>query len=159
MNIFILDADPELCARYHFDTHVVKMNVEYAQILSTVNRLAGINEGYEKISNPGTGVVQWAHRSLSNWLWLRDLATALNQEYIYRYMNPLGHPSYKITKKLSEPPIKDIGMTRPHLGMPIKYHQNNFVQAYRDYYMGDKKHLAAWRRRTVPNWWIEWGYF
>jgi hypothetical protein len=39
MNIFLLDYDQELCARYHCDKHVVKMIVEYAQLLSTAHRL------------------------------------------------------------------------------------------------------------------------
>ena len=39
MNIFVLDLDPEICASYHCDKHVVKMIVEYSQLLSTAHRL------------------------------------------------------------------------------------------------------------------------
>ena len=35
MNIFYLDHDPKICATYHNDKHVVKMIIEYAQLLST----------------------------------------------------------------------------------------------------------------------------
>ena len=39
MNIFYLDQDPRLCASYHCDKHVVKMIVEYAQLLCTTHRV------------------------------------------------------------------------------------------------------------------------
>ena len=39
MNIFFLDRNPEVCAVYHNDKHVVKMIVELAQMLSTCHRL------------------------------------------------------------------------------------------------------------------------
>jgi len=40
MNIFYLDPQPRLCAQYHCDKHVVKMILEYAQLLSTAHRIA-----------------------------------------------------------------------------------------------------------------------
>ena len=39
MNIFYLDTNPALCAEYHCDKHVVKMIIEYAQLLSTAHRI------------------------------------------------------------------------------------------------------------------------
>jgi hypothetical protein len=39
MNIFVLDNDPKLAAQMHLDKHVVKMIIEYAQLLSTAHRL------------------------------------------------------------------------------------------------------------------------
>jgi hypothetical protein len=39
MNIFALDEDPKLAAQMHLDKHVVKMIVEYAQLMSTAHRL------------------------------------------------------------------------------------------------------------------------
>ena len=38
INIFVLDQNPFDAARYHCDKHVVKMIVEYAQLLSTAHR-------------------------------------------------------------------------------------------------------------------------
>ena len=37
MNIFFIDRDPVLAARYHCDKHVYKMIVEYAQLMSTAH--------------------------------------------------------------------------------------------------------------------------
>ena len=39
MNIFYLDNDVDVCAQMHVDKHVVKMILEYAQLLSTAHRL------------------------------------------------------------------------------------------------------------------------
>lgn len=39
MNIFTLHQDPFICAQQHCDKHVVKMILEYAQLLSTAHRL------------------------------------------------------------------------------------------------------------------------
>ena len=37
MNIFYLSSDPKACAEDHCDKHVVKMIIEYAQLLSTAH--------------------------------------------------------------------------------------------------------------------------
>ena len=39
MNIFVLDENPITAAQMHCDKHVVKMVLEYAQILSTAHRV------------------------------------------------------------------------------------------------------------------------
>ena len=39
MNIFYLHDDPVTCAKMHCDKHVVKMIVEYAQLLSTAHHV------------------------------------------------------------------------------------------------------------------------
>jgi hypothetical protein len=39
MNIFYLDSDPVKSAELHCDKHVVKMIIEYAQLMSTAHRV------------------------------------------------------------------------------------------------------------------------
>ena len=39
MNIFYLDSNPKLSAEFHTDKHVIKMIIEYAQLLSTAHRV------------------------------------------------------------------------------------------------------------------------
>lgn len=39
MNIFALDDNPRIAAQQHLDKHVVKMIIEYAQLLSTAHRM------------------------------------------------------------------------------------------------------------------------
>ena len=38
MNIFYLHEDPSICAKYHNDSHCVKMILEYAQLMCTAHR-------------------------------------------------------------------------------------------------------------------------
>ena len=52
MNIFYLDKDPKVCATMHCDKHVVKMIIEYAQLLSTAHRvLDGVSKNVLTKSN------------------------------------------------------------------------------------------------------------
>ena len=48
MNIFFLNTDPKVCAQEHLDKHVVKMIVEYAQLMSTAHRLLDGNQYFDK---------------------------------------------------------------------------------------------------------------
>lgn len=52
MNIFYLHSDPNICAKYHCDKHVVKMILEYAQLLSTAHRI--IDGTKTLATNPAT---------------------------------------------------------------------------------------------------------
>lgn len=47
MNIFYLDRDPALAARYHCDKHVVKMILELGQLLSTAHRILTTEETWD----------------------------------------------------------------------------------------------------------------
>ena len=55
MNIFYLDKDLTKCVQSYFDSHVVKMPIEYAQMLSTIVR--ELCSYSENITNPETGEV------------------------------------------------------------------------------------------------------
>ena len=58
MNIFYLHEDVKQCAKMHVDKHVVKMIVEYAQLLSTAHRmLDGIE--YTGLSKNGRKVKRY----------------------------------------------------------------------------------------------------
>ncbi len=157
MNIFVLDTDINKCAQYHNDKHCVKMILEYAQMLSTTVRLSGIDAGYKEsyVNHPCT---KWCRESLSNWRWLRKLAEKLHDEWRYRYNHSefKEHKSWSIIKSLPEPNIPDIGLTPFAQAMPIDYQNpNDAVDAYRTYYVCDKAHLANWRKRGQPEWWID----
>jgi hypothetical protein len=43
MNIFYLDTDPVKSAELHCDKHVVKMIIEYAQLMSTAHRVLDVS--------------------------------------------------------------------------------------------------------------------
>ena len=79
MNIFVLDTDLEKCAEYHCDKHVVKMILEYAQMLSSVVRLQGHDVGY-KLTHKNHPCTIWARESLSKYNRLKRLTRLLNYE-------------------------------------------------------------------------------
>ena len=108
MNIFVLDYDIKKCARYHCDKHVVKMILESAQMLSATVRLNGVNQGYA-ITHKNHPCSKWARESISNWKWLRKLASELNREYKFRFERKNNHKSYDLIQELTIPKIKDKG--------------------------------------------------
>ena len=94
MNIFVLDLDHRINAQYHVNDHVVKMPTEAAQMLSVVVReVTGEDIGFQP-THPNHPCTRWARKSLTNWLWLKDYALSLEEEWRYRY----GHPSSRMHK-------------------------------------------------------------
>ena len=105
MNIFYLHNNPVICARQHCDKHVVKMILEYAQILSTTHRVCDGTQTIEisngrkikrwtlnddrnnvlykatHINHPST---LWARSSNKNYQWLFSLWVQLLKEYYYQ---------------------------------------------------------------------------
>ena len=45
-----------------------------------------------------------------------------------------------------------LGVTEPPQCMPDKYKCEDPVQAYRNYYLGEKMYMAVWTEREVPAW-------
>lgn len=152
MNIFyLLDADIAQCARFHCDKHVVKMILESAQVLCSVLSLYHIETPYRPTHLKHPCVI-WASESLSNWLWLKNLAGALNEEYKYRFNHTKNHKSYDVILKLETPPMIDLGLTQRPQVFPDEFKQADPVEAYRHYYKARKQHLAQWTKREKPYW-------
>lgn len=153
MNIFYLDIDHDTNAKYHLDKHVVKMVTEYAQLLSSAVRISGIDAGY-KLTHANHPSAIWVRESLDNWLWLRDLAEALNFEYMYRYDRVNNHKAYDMIQALPLPDIDKCGITPFKLAMPDDVKCSDPVQSYRNYYNVHKQHIAQWTNRDMPEWFI-----
>lgn len=149
MNIFWLDSDLKKCAEYHCDKHVVKMLVEYTQLLSASSRLSGVAQGY-KLSHAKHPDTLWLLESLDNWKVLMLLTYHLHEEFKYRYGKE--HSSYRIARDLVLPNIPSKGVTVPPQCMPNQYKCDNFIIAYRNYYIGEKARFAYWKGREIPNW-------
>lgn len=155
MNIFWLDNDPKKSVQYYNDRHVVKMILEYTQILCTVKHLRG--EGHlvpYRATHQNHPCVKWANQGWNNYVELHSLAFDLCDEYTFRYGKT--HKCFHILERLNYPssiPILSSAVPKP-LAMPDQYKvPGNPVESYRNYYMGDKRHLASWKNRPVPDWW------
>ena len=152
MNIFLLDKDIKKCAEYHCDQHVVKMILESTQILCTVLHLNGVGAPY-KPSHQKHPCVLWAGESLQNWLWLKDLVVALNDEYRYRYERDKDHKSFEVAIKLKIPKLSKAGLLEHPQVMPEEYRvPGNAIQAYRNFYIGSKSKFSTWKKRNIPSW-------
>jgi hypothetical protein len=107
MNIFYLDPDPKTCAEMHCDKHVVKMIIEYAQLMSTAHRVID-GEQYTDLTANGRRIQRWrldderehtlykashinhpsaiwCRENIENYNWLYDMWSYSLDEYTHRY--------------------------------------------------------------------------
>lgn len=156
MNIFYLHPNPRVCAEYHCDSHVVKMILEYAQLLSTAHHLLSDKphpDLYKKTHvNHPCGV--WVRKSSQHYQWLYKLFVECCDEYTRRYGKV--HKTERVLREiLSILPdhIKDLGFVDPPQCMPEQYRTKNVVEAYKKYYLGEKYSFAKWKSTATPEWW------
>ena len=154
MNIFLLDQNIQKCAKYHCDQHVIKMILEYTQILCTVLHLNGKIPPYKPTHQTHPCVV-WAGLSLDNWFWLKELIYALNQEYKYRWNSFQNHAAFEVANKLESPDLPNRGLLKHPQAMPEEYKvPENPVRAYRNFYIFNKSRFANWTKRKKPLWYV-----
>jgi len=155
MNIFYLSSCPVDAASFHCDKHVVKMILEYAQLLSTAHHVLDGDdapEGIYKKTHVNHPSSVWARQSSSNYAWLYDLFVECLDEYERRYIRE--HATSRLKDTLLRLP-KNIplgGFTPPPQCMPDEYKCDDAVQAYRNYYNGDKASFAVWNYSATPTW-------
>ena len=152
MNIFKLDEDPKLSAQYHNDRHCVKMCLEYAQLLCTARHESGDDTARYRPTHKNHPSAVWVRESLQNYIWLCHLGIELCKEYTGRYDR--RHKCQDVIEDCldNSPSLPDVGCTPLKLAMPDQYKSDCPVRSYRDYYRGDKRHLANWKNK-VPSWW------
>ena len=145
MNIFYLDKCPKKSAQYQYNKHVVKMILESAQMLCTAHHVimgddADVPYKTTHKNHPST---IWARQSLQHYYWLYDHMMALGDEYTKRY----GKTHLSITKCaeiLSDAPrgMRNKPFEQPPQCMPDEYKDKCSVQAYWNYYIGEKHTVA-----------------
>ena len=178
MNIFVVDNNPVDAARSLCDKHIVKMPVESAQMLSTTHRVLDGTEYIElsannrrirrwrldderegllyKASFMGHPCTKWTMQSHSNYLWHTKHAMELCREYTRRYgrvhksQEVIEYCEYHLPKNINK------GTQTPFaMAMPDEYKENNAVQSYRNYYLGEKVEIAKWKNAEIPYWFLE----
>ena len=130
MNIFVLDTDPRKAAQYLCDKHVVKMTLEYAQILSVYNQH---KDGVYRPTHLKHPCVLWAGKSIANYQWLWDHAKSTACE-----LSPQG--------------ILMGGLTPFVLAMPEYCKKVDPIESYRAYCINEKLRFAKWSVREQPDW-------
>jgi hypothetical protein len=177
MNIFFLDLDPVLCARYHCDAHVVKMLTESAQMMSmaiwyhdTEQAMRLYAEGHimnapahvtgkpprndSHLMHPCT---MWVRESKKHFDWLKIMSFELSHEYYLRFGQfhnpPRHHSSYlNCIAYLDSSNIPDNPWEQPPQAMPDEYRGPDAAEAYRRLYGLNKIRFAKWSVREMPEW-------
>ena len=149
MNIFVLDKNPHVAAMYACDKHVVKMILESAQMLCSVQPEGTAPYKRSFYNHPCT---KWVRASSANYDWLIEHALALCAEYSRRYGKV--HKSEKVIDwcDANRPELPDVGLTPFAQAMPEDYKNEDAVEAYRTYYRNDKRRFATWKDVDPPTW-------
>jgi hypothetical protein len=179
MNIFVLDLDPQKCAEYHCDSHIVKMITEHNQILGSIAYTArGISrkkditpefidkhfQGFPRKETDGRprpyGIgyknhpcTVWTAASMQNYLWLCTLTLEMCKEYTKRYKRK--HAGEDICRwYYSNMPatLPMLRMTPFAQAMPEDCKNIDAVIAYRNYYIKYKARFAKWAHSDTPDW-------
>jgi hypothetical protein len=133
------------------------MILETAQLLCGVQHI--VNSQLDipyKLSHKNHPCSIWARECVENYVWLCDFGIELCKEYTHRYGKK--HKSQQIIEwcMINIPNIKSNGnITNPALAMPDERKiasRNSAVDSYREYYIKDKSHIAAWTKRPKPFW-------
>ena len=175
MNVFYLHTSPIEAARMHCDKHCCKMIIEYGQLLSTAHRvLDGTMEwGQTKtgrkakrwrlpddrerelylashIQHP-SGI--WVRSSSGNYDWLYNCFVTLCVEFYKRY-GKIHETDIKLRSALWTLPVNIPykPFTKPPQAMPDYCKRKDVIDAYRSYYINEKKRFAKWTKRDIPKW-------
>ncbi len=182
MNIFYLNEDPVVSSHLHSDKHVVKMVIEYAQMLSTAHRILDGEEYLDKTAN-GRNIKRyrlqdtemenvlykashikhpsaiWVRENAIQYQYMYDMFVALCDEYTYRYGKIHGAGS-KLAEVLKNPPrnIPKGPFVQPPPAMklyPDCIVPNDSIASYKNYYREAKASFATWKNRPIPKWFHE----
>ena len=178
MNIFVLSKNPKEAALFHCNKHVVKMILEYTQLLFTLIwcRLPLLLSEENVVDSSGNKIKIyksthinhpcsiWLRESKSNAFWLLDLLEHCCKEYTKRYHKTHSCQVYIHFFRTVLPLLitPNTGLTEFKLCMPEEYKvKSDAVASYRNYYFLEKrlKFNVVWfdgqRNELVPTWYFE----
>ena len=144
MNIFYLDKCPNKAAKVQYNKHVVKMILESAQMLCAAHHILGNPDDVPyKLAHKNHPSTIWVRENANHYEWLYRHLVGLGDEYTRRYnkkhlstikcLNPLAKLPVNIPHKPFE---------QPPQCMPDEYKDKCSIQAYWNYYIGEK-HVVA----------------
>ena len=150
MNIFYLDECPKKAAKLQYNKHVVKMILESAQMLCTAHHHYGNGDNvpYKKAhyNHPST---IWVRQNSIHYDWLYDHMIALGNEYTKRY-NKIHLSITKCKDLVYLPPgIPTVMFNQPPQCMPDEYKDPCSIQAYWNYYIGEKHTIANPKKEKI----------
>jgi hypothetical protein len=156
MNIFFLASDPKESVSYYVNTHVNKILIEIAQMLSTAHYYYNPKYNsyfYYKPVMKNHPMNKWVRQNTANYNYAYKLYIALCEEYKYRFGRTHLSENYKDALKYAPISIPSSNkITQPPLCIKEDCILDNTIESYRMYYIQHKKHLAKWKNRDKPYW-------
>jgi hypothetical protein len=170
MNVFAVDGDPVRAAIALCDTHVSKMVLESAQILSTIVRKQVRGRKSSKLYKPthvNHPCTKWAGETRANFRWLVRHAQALAEEFTYRNAKGRVHASLFVINLCAtyidridfRSKSRSTKITVFAQAMPVWFQspKNNpeladAIAGYRRYYCIGKRKLLRHTNREPPTW-------
>ena len=162
MNLFILSLLPKECAEYMIDKHIHKILLEAVQMLCTALRVLNPEKTFDtclyRLAHKNHPVSIWCRASLANFMWTIELIDALHDEWRFRHGHSIEkmHKSYIVSLYIRDNipnNFPESELTPFAIAMPDQYKvEGDAVQSYKNYYMGDKRDMASWKRRKMPDW-------
>ena len=175
MNIFYLHENPIQNAKWHIDKHIVKMPIEYAQLLSTAHRLLDGEMYLGKTAN-GRNIKRWrldderedilykashinhpsailVRESIENYYQMFKLYMATLAEFTNRYGKI--HGASKPSVFLMRPPLNIPCVKKTEIPQCMPDYckvKGNPIKAYRNYYINEKESFATWKNKEIPQW-------
>ena len=170
MNLFFLHHDPQICAEYHCDKHVVKMILELVQMLFTAHICGGNKDVPFRVFNKNHPMVIWVRKSKENYTFTVKLAKCLSTEYTFRYHKihacdihidwlNVNIPEFKDPEYISNVTfstnknLERLNLTPVPLTIPDDVKYKDTIFSYRRCYNVYKKRFAKWTNRDEP-WWF-----
>ena len=177
MNIFYLHENPIQNAKWHIDKHIVKMPIEYAQLLSTAHRLLDGEMYLGKTAN-GRNIKRWrlddkredilykaSHINHPSAIWVRESIENYYQMFklymatLAEFTNRYGkiHGASKPSVFLMRPPLNIPCVKRTEIPQCMPDYckvKGNPIKAYRNYYINEKESFATWKNKEIPEWFM-----
>jgi hypothetical protein len=178
MNIFFLSMSIRRCAKAHFDKHVIKMIIEYTQLLSTawhildseIAKLHLENQLIYRKTHINHPCCIWVKNHINNYNYVVKLGLQLCHEWRYRYnqtrlhgcelkllflqKNPPPNIPKNIIVKSSKNPkcLTALPKAMPDCCKMKKDTIHSGVISYRNYYKSEyKSHLVSWQGKRDEN--------
>lgn len=158
VNAFWLDRDPDRARRWLVDQHVTSSILECSMVLTTAVQLRGQKDEDLYFTHSNHPLTRWAARSHANWLDLRTYTERAHEEWRYRWEHgPDEHHGAWETAATVDPEAAaaldwpETGRTDPPQ-VTGGWTDDDHVEAYRLYYVNEKRDLFEWTRRERPPW-------
>ena len=170
VNIFFLDLNPEKCAKYYNDKHILKIPIEITQVLSKVlhhykkEGIININVSRiyvdSKMISQSSNLFLWMLKE-NNFSYCLNLAIELIKEYKYRY-NKRNHKTEIPLKYIEEVFKKNKNIFRKNqnknLSFPIinkyLYYEllsKNPIKIARYHYTELKYFKGKYKKKNIPH--------